>query len=386
MILLKIVNIEAIPLSYPLSKKEQYGSARGLVQARQSTLIKLTCASGTVGFGEAFGSPKTIVTIVEDIRNYFLERNVSEVPNLSHRLFNMFYHTSSKGYLVCAISGIEIAAWDAFGKILGVPVYQLLGGLARKKFMLYGSTGYITAEQPLQTLIKQAHEVNDLGLGAVKIKIGTDPEIDLERVKTVRNICGDIKLMVDINGNYTADVAIAALAKLEPYDLYWVEEPVPPYDFDGFRKIKRTYPSLCLAAGEAEYTRYGFKDLMQAHVDLLQPDLIKCGGIYEAKAIAMMAQAYNIRISPHIWGGIVGRAAAIQLMASIPFYPHSLAEPEPMFFEYDLGSNGLRDDIGTISCTVEDGWLEVNEAHGLGVELDLEKVNHYRMDRQVNVK
>ncbi|MCM3714777.1 mandelate racemase/muconate lactonizing enzyme family protein [Alkalihalobacillus oceani] len=343
----------------------------------------MTTESGVVGYGEAFGPPVVIASIIQEIQHLYIGKEVSQVPNLTGKLMNMFYHTASKGLMLCALSGVEIASYDAFGKILNVPVYNLLGGKARDRFKLYGSTGYITESKSLHTLKEQVERVKSLNLQAIKIKVGTSLQEDIARVKVVREHYPEVQLMIDINGNYTADLAIKSLENLEKYNIYWVEEPVPPYDYSGFKKIKQAFPSILLTTGEAEYTRYGFREIIQeAMVDIIQPDVTKCGGLHEAKAICMMAQTNNIRISPHIWGGVVGRAAAIQLMAATPHYPHSLAEPEAMLFEYDLGKNALRDQVGLANFQIDAGWLRVGDAPGLGVEIDEEKLTYYQVRRE----
>jgi D-galactarolactone cycloisomerase len=336
---------------------------------------------GVIGYGEAFGSPKVIVALIKDLEPFFTGVDVSALPNTVVKVMNTLYHASSKGYLVCALSGIEMAGWDAFGKTLHLPVYQLLGGKARSRFMPYASTGYITRTKGLEILKNQTEQAKALQMQAIKIKIGRNLRDDIDRVRTVREAAEEIKLLVDINGNYTADQSMRVIKELEPYNLYWVEEPVPFYDLEGLRKIKNRFGEITISTGEAEYTRYGFREIIQQGLaDVVQPDLAKCGGIYEAKAISVMAQANNIRVSPHIWGGLVGRAAAAHLMASIPFYPHSLEEPEPMLFEYDLGENALRDELGQGPLRLKDGWIELSEDAGLGVYLDDDKVSYYRID------
>lgn len=377
----KVKSIEVIPLSYPLNPK--FGHARGLNKARQSTIIKLETESGFVGYGEAFGSPKAISSIIHDLKDYFINKEPFDFPNLSTRLQNELYHVASKGLLVCALSGIEMAAWDLSGKALGVPVYKLLGGKARETLLPYASTGYFTESgDPIEILQEQVRTAQKLNLPAIKIKIGRGLKTDIERVKAVREVDGNMKLMVDINGGYTADLAIQTLRHIEEYSIYWVEEPVAPYDWKGFEKIKQACPHIPIATGEAEYTRYGFKEIIQSGlIDIVQPDISKCGGISEAKAIAAMAQANNLRISPHVWGGIVGRSATIQFMASIPYYPHAIVESEGMILEYDIGENPLRDEIGTGPLQLVNGEIEILSRPGIGVELDLEKLEHYRIDR-----
>jgi len=379
---LKIERIEIIPL---LSQLEHpYGNARGLVEGRTCTIVKLVTESGEIGYGEAFGTPLVIDNIIQDLKRFFIRKDLFSIPNTMSKVFNELYHTSAKGLLVCALSGIEMAAWDLFGKSLGLPAYNLLGGKVRDTLTPYASTGYMTATNNESDLKAQIEEVANRNFTAIKLKVGNNIKSDIQRVKMVRNHLPNIEIMVDMNGNYTADIAIRAINQLQEYDVYWFEEPLPPQDLLGYEKIKYACPEATIAVGEAEYTRYGFRGLIQNQlIDIVQPDLAKCGGITEAKAIVHMAQANNIRVSPHVWGGMVGQAAAIHFMMAIPFYPHSLEEPEPLYLEYDLGKNELREDIGETSVfRNHQGLIEVKDAPGYGVTLDEEKLVYYQIYKQ----
>lgn len=379
---MKIAKIETFPLFFQL--KKPYGNARGLVDGRTCTIVKLVTDSGEFGYGEAFGSPLVIEKIIQDLKPFFIQQDPLSIPNIMVKIFNQLYHTSSKGLLVCALSGIEMASWDLLGKRFDLPAYKLLGGKARDTLIPYASTGYMTAENNESDLKLQIEEAMSKNFTAIKIKIGRNLENDIHRVRTVRKLLPDVKIMVDMNGNYTADIAIRAIDQLQEYDVYWFEEPLPPQDLLGYEKIKFSCPKATIAVGEAEYTRYGFRELIQNQlVDIIQPDLSKCGGITEAKAIVNMAQANNIRVSPHVWGGIVGQAAAVHFMIALPFYPHSLEEPEGLYLEYDLGENKLRDDIGATSVFRNDqGLIEVKDTPGFGVELDEEKLAYYKAYKQ----
>lgn len=377
-----IKTIQFFPLQSNLHKP--YGSSRGIVSQRSCTVIKITDVDGITGYGEAFGPPLAIEEILNVMKMYFLNKDPFSIPNLMTRILNEQYHTASKGLLVCALSGVEMAVWDLLGKIIGKPVYQLLGGRVRDYLVPYASTGYFTEEEHDEDLSRQVEEIKVSNFKALKIKIGRNIKSDIKRVEYVRSKLPDIQIMVDMNGNYTADIALKVMDCLKDYNIYWFEEPLPPQDIKGYEILKSAHPSAIIAIGEAEYTRYGFRDLIQEHlVDIVQPDLTKCGGITEAKAITYMAQANNVRISPHIWGGMIGRAATAHFMLSIPYYPHSLMEPEPLYMEYDLGHNPLRDDIGITSVfRNHEGNVEVRNNPGFGVEVDEEMLQFYQISRE----
>src|SRR5699024_10597975 len=216
---LKIERIEIIPL---LSQLEHpYGNARGLVEGRTCTIVKLVTESGEIGYGEAFGTPLVIDNIIQDLKRFFIRKDLFSIPNTMSKVFNELYHTSAKGLLVCALSGIEMAAWDLFGKSLGLPAYNLLGGKVRDTLTPYASTGYMTATNNESDLKAQIEEVANRNFTAIKLKVGNNIKSDIQRVKMVRNHLPNIEIMVDMNGNYTADIAIRAINQLQEYDVYW---------------------------------------------------------------------------------------------------------------------------------------------------------------------
>ena len=129
-------------------------------------------------------------------------------------------------------------------------------------------------------------------------------------------------LIVDVNGNYTVDMALASIRAIERYDIHWLEEPLPPSDLRGYAELRARSP-IPIAAGEAHYTLRDFRPLIEGRcVDIVQPSVPTVGGLTEARRIALLAQAANLRVSPHAWGGAVGLAAALHLVASLPVTPH----------------------------------------------------------------
>ncbi len=206
----------------------------------------------------------------------------------------------------------------------------------------------------------------------VKIKIGGGPASDLDRVRIARRILGDdALLMVDINGNYTVDIALQSLRRIEPYDIHWCEEPLPPTDTRGYAELRLRSP-IRLSAGEAHYTaRWIFgRWSTRAPSTSCKPSIISGGGFGEAKAVAALAQMNNLRLSPPCWGSAVAIAAAVHFAASLPVWPHSDHVPYPMLVEYDVSENPLRDELAVNPVRLGDSGLEVPSGPGLGIDLD----------------
>ena len=372
--------IEAIPLSYPLGEGNGYGSARGTVEQRTSTLIRVESTSGMVGWGEAFGPPQTIATLISELlSDIIVGMDPFKVESLCEKNYAGLYHFGSSGLIQSAISGVDIALWDLLGRELGQPIAQLLGGFERTEVTPYASTMYITnwGQDPVEPVEAAAKE----GFTAAKIKIGRGLDDDVERVHTARKVLGDdATLMVDFNGNYRPKQAITVAKEIAPFDVYWLEEPVPPENHSGYREVSAAV-DIPVAAGEAAYARFDFADLIQERtIDIAQPDVCKCGGLSEARFIGKLATMENVQVSPHVWTGAVGIAASLQYAATIPSYPHSTNIPEPFYFEFDRAENGLRTDLLNEPFDPTDGTLEIPDSPGLGVEIDERALNKYRID------
>ncbi|MBI21388.1 MAG: hypothetical protein CL780_03980 [Chloroflexi bacterium] len=205
-----------------------------------------------------------------------------------------------RGISTRIISGIDIALWDIKAKIANMPLYKLLGGFTNM-VDAYIAGGYYEEGKGLDELSEEMRENVSLGAKAVKIKVGAlSINEDIERVKICREAIGpDVKLMVDANNAYKHYEAIEFARKAEKYDLFWFEEPVEPDDYIGQREITRS-TSIPIAAGENEYTRYGFRDMINHRaVDILQPDALIMGGVTEFMKVVALAQANDLDIAPH---------------------------------------------------------------------------------------
>jgi D-galactarolactone cycloisomerase len=348
--------------------------------ARVTTLVRVKTDEGLVGVGESFGPPLVVAAQVRELAPLFAGQDPFDRETLWARAVNGSYHYSRAGIYAAALSGVETACWDLMGQATGRPVARLLGGWSRDSVVAYASTGYFT-EDPghYRWLIEQAASE---GFRRIKIKCGNGIADDLARIDLVSEIAGpEAEVMVDLNGNYTADLALRLAAELEPRRVIWLEEPLPTEDLAGYERL-RAGTRVPLAAGEAEVLRGGFRELISRRlIDVAQPDITSSGGIGEVKAIVQLAQTWGLRYSPHVWGGGVALAAALQLCASLPSYPHVDRDAAPILFEYDRGPNALRDELLTEPIRSDGDRIPVPRRAGLGVEVDWEVVEQYRMDR-----
>lgn len=375
-----VTGVETFPLE-ALLPDDVYGTAKALGDRRVATLVKVTTSDGVAGWGEAFGPPRRVGPFLAEYGAALLgaPADITEQHILQH--LSAGYHHTTGGPHVAALSGLDIALWDARARTFGVPVGALLGGRLRDSVAAYASSGYVTPGRDLGELRAMLAGTAAEGFRAVKIKIGLGPAEDRARTRVAREVFGDDGLvLVDYNSATTAASARRSAARLADLDPYWIEEPVPPHDHDGYRALRAAgLPPV--AGGEALYTRYGFRDpIAHGLLDIVQPDLAKCGGFTEAQAIRALAAAWNLRLSPHCWGTGLAQAATLQLLSAVPDVPHGPAGGEPLLFEFDRGTNPLRE--GVLADPVRPapgGWAPIPEGPGLGVTVDEEWVRAHRL-------
>lgn len=374
---MRIKSIQFLALSVPLGSGKAYGMSKSLATGRQSTLVRLTLENGIVGYGEAWGVPAVNKAFEPLLSGYLVGTDVFASEHTFTRILARHYHFGVQGGLMWALSGIDIACKDAMGKATGLPVSQLIGGQRIAAVPCYMSGGYLT-ETPEPDYRPQIEAMAKAGHRAIKIKVGLSPASDEDRVGLARELLGDdVEILVDINSNYTLDLALDTMARIEKYRIGWLEEPLSPQDFDGYSALRKR-ALMPIATGEALYTVHDFKRLTDVGgADILQPDLSLCGGFWQARKIAELAHANHLRVSPHVWGGAVGLAAGLQFIASLPVGPHSDNIPKPILLEYDLGANPLRTELLKAPIEIRDGFAIVPKGPGLGIEIDEEAVARY---------
>nr|WP_283949589.1 mandelate racemase/muconate lactonizing enzyme family protein [Limobrevibacterium gyesilva] len=351
--------------------------SKSLATARQSTLVKLVLEDGTEGYGEAWGIPAVNLAYLPFLQGYVVGATVFDIEHVFSRILARHYHFGVQGPFMACLSGIDIAAKDATGKLLGLPVHRLIGGKRWDRVSVYASGGYIT-EDPDRDFEPQIARMAKDGHRAIKIKIGLSPASDAARVALARRIMGDdADIMVDINSNYTVDLARESISRIAQHRIGWVEEPLAPQDISGYEQLQRWSP-IPIATGEALYTAHDFKLLVDRRgVDVMQPDLSLCGGFWQGRAIASMAVLNHVRISPHVWGTGIGLAAGVHYVAAMPSNPHADNIPKPPLVEYDVGVNPLRESLLRAPLRPVDGMIAVPDAPGLGIEIDWDAVGRY---------
>ncbi|MBM3215341.1 galactonate dehydratase [Candidatus Poribacteria bacterium] len=350
-------------------------------QMRNWVFVKVeTDVEGLHGWGEASLEWKTraVVGAVEDFAPMLVGMDPARIEFLYQRMYRQsFWRMGVIG--MSAISGIEQALWDVRGKILGVPVYELLGGAVRDRVRMYTHLGggkmadvYDTQFRgETQRFVELALEVVSRGYSAVKVLL-TPPTESLSSIAdfayaersmaALRDALGDrVDIMVDCHGRHFPANAIEFCHILAPYRPFFVEEPVPPENVDALAEVRRASP-VPIATGERLVTRFGFREVFEkqaAHV--IQPDLCHCGGLWEAKKIAAMAEAYYVGVAPHNPLGPVANAAALHFALSTP----NFLIQEDMLSDVPWRWEVVRHDLKT-----ENGYWLPTDAPGLGVEVD----------------
>lgn len=379
---MKITGIQTYVLQAMLNEKG-FGWSQRVTDRRQAALCVVSTDDGIEGVGEAFyfGGPAKIAAQI--MGDGFGPLLVGKDPMDSGVLWDMLYNWTrdqgQKGVPISALSAIDIALWDIKGKRLGLPVYKLLGGAYRNRARVYATGLYEPQNVPSvkDVLVEEALGYVAAGFAGMKLKVGYGIEADMRLVRALREAIGhDLYLMVDANHAYNAPEAIRLARAMEPYDIYWFEEPVPPEDLDGYVEVKRN-SRILIAGGECEYTRYGFREIINRRaMDILQPDLCAMGGFSEMTKVIAMASAANLPVIPHVWGTNVGLAASLQLFAALPHFPERRFPAEP-FFEYDRSPHPFRDGVTRERFVMKDGYLQIPDRPGLGVALDLDFIRRF---------
>ena len=268
-----------------------------------------------------------------------------------------------KGLMFCALSAVDFALWDLKGKIFDLPLYRLLGG-SRKRVPVYASGGWTSYSD--EALVAEAKRMVGQGYRMIKVKVGVDggsnPRRDVLRVEKVREAIGpDVGLMLDANNCWSAAIAAQFANRLRDYDVMFLEEPVFADDIPGLARFKVS-TDMPLATGEHEYTKYGARDLLMHNaVDILQLDGGRAGGYTEMLKVAALAQAWNIPVAPHALEHM-----HLQFVAAVP---------NAIFVERLLLFEQLAADTFVNAPLPKDGFIEVPDLPGLGLELNMDYVN-----------
>ena len=372
-----IRDVRATWLRCPIPVDQQHVSDFGRITSFDTTIVRIEADDGLVGWGEAkagVGSSGGCRAVVAAVRDDLGPALVGQDARRLTAAWDTMYNGSRAGYAfdhgrgfpvlgrrglaVAAMSGIDMALWDLLGKSLDVPVVDLWGGPRTDTLPAYASGGWADAAGIGEQLLGYVAQ----GFGSVKMRVGVmdgDVASSVERVHAARSALGPgVGLMVDAHGTYSAPEAMRFAADVADLGLRWFEEPVNADDHAGARRV-RASTHIPIAAGESEFTRFDFRDLIEHEaVDVLQPDLAICGGPSEGRRIAALAEAHQLELAPHCWGSALSFNAGVSL---------AFASSAARIIEYSLGGNPLLREMPERAPQVVDGLVSAPTEPGFGI-------------------
>ncbi|MQA97074.1 MAG: mandelate racemase/muconate lactonizing enzyme family protein [Streptosporangiales bacterium] len=366
---MKIVDVELIQLAKDHPRPHR--NAKEARSRRVVSLVRIATDEGIDGLGEAWCAPAVAeALVVGRLRPGLLGKDPFNVEGIWRDAFDGSAMYDPKGTLVAGLSGVDMACWDIMGKATGLPVCKLLGGLNRTEIPAYASD--LHWEEDASAMARAAAGFAEQGYRTVKTHVGVDPVDDVRRVRALREAIGpDVGLMVDINTGFDRPTAIRFGRRIAEYDITWYEEPLSPMDTDGLAVV-RAATGLPIATGENEYTRWGFRELLEkGGTDVVMPDVARAGGLTELKKICAVAEAYGVVVSPHNYSSGVCSAATLHLMAAVP-------GTTPL--EWDTVDSSIGPELFVEPPVVKDGTVSVPEGPGLGVHLTDEVRARYAMN------
>ena len=352
------------------------------------TLVRIYTDAGVVGTGEAYwgaGVPE----LIERMKPFLIGENPLDIDRLfEHLVQKMSGEGSVQGVTVTAISGIEVALHDVVGKILEVPAYQLLGGKYRDKVRVYCDCHTTDEADPEACADEAERVVEELGYDALKFDLDVPSGHEKDRAnrhlrnseirhkaEIVEAVTERVKDRADVSFDchwtFSAGSAKRLAAAIADYDVWWLEDPVPPENHDVQREVTESCPTTPIAAGENVYRKHGHRRLLEEQaVDIIAPDMPKVGGMRETRKIADMADTYYVPVAMHNVASPVATMASAHVGTAIP---NSLAVE---YHSYQLGwwEDLVQEDV------IEDGYIEIPEEPGLGVTLDMDVVEEKMVD------
>ena len=365
------------PIANPMSYYEKYKARRSTwgKDVVGSVIVEIELSNGMTGAGVSLGHEPACFIIEHHFSRFLEGQDPLNIEYLWDVMWRSSINYGRKGLTIQAISAVDLALWDCAGKLRNEPVYKLLGGKTKGKLPCYA-----TCFDPLAA--------KNLGFVGAKFPLPYGPadgdegmKKNLERIRQIRETVGpDFPLMIDCYMALTVGYTLKLLELIQPYNIKWVEEHLPPDQYSGYAEVKKRNPSTCLlTCGEHEYTRWGFKLLLdQQCADVLQPDVQWCGGLTEARRIVALGSAYNVPIIPH--GSSV---YSYHLQYAFPNLPMS----EFVFLSYDGASIspyfGLFFDDEPLP---KDGWIDLDpNKSGFGVTLNKKNLRRpYDRSREIN--
>jgi L-alanine-DL-glutamate epimerase-like enolase superfamily enzyme len=373
---MKITDVEVVNLRFEYPHGEGYQTKRGRTTGGLTSLVSVSTSQGLNGIGPVYTHPDLLRIIVEEhLKPFLIGRDPRHTEELWAKLYRLTQWYGRKGVGVSAVGGVDTALWDIRGKAEGKPLWRLLGGTT-PSVAAYGSGLLWEADPLMQT--GRAAELRRRGFTRVKTRTGVNQEYDRAVVDAViKGIGPGGEVMVDGSHRYPLKEAIAFAEFLGERNIVWFEEPFSPGDIESYCALRKVSP-VPIAAGENEFGVEGFRELFHRQaIDIAQPDVSRVGGITECLRIAALAQEYDIIIAPHTWSDAVTIIANSHVVASVP---------GAMTVEVNQTGNPLVEELIDPPLRIENGKLLLPDGPGLGIELQPEALEKYRMDRHQHVK
>ena len=351
-------------------------------KAKNLCFVKIETDEGIYGWGECYTQSDRDVQItahVDQLRRYLIGRDPTNIKHFTQMAFDDFAGRRGSMDYYCAISGLEHAMWDIAGKAYGAPVHKLIGGACRDKIRVYAN-GWSGGNPTPDSLAERASEVIEAGFTALKFDpipgrwrtyVSKDVEdAAVENVRAVREAVGpDVDILVEMHRRLAPMHAVRIAHEIERYRPFWYEEPILAENIPALASVRQKI-NIPVVTGEELYTKFEFREVFEKQAaDILNPDVCNVGGILELKEIAAMAEPYFVVISPHNFNSTtVGLAATIQVSAAIPNF---------LITEYFVNLEELGRDIAKNPFEVKDGYIQIPDAPGLGIDLDEERLAAY---------
>ena len=344
--------------------------------------VKVETDEGIYGWGEAYTQSDRDVQVtahIDQMRRYLIGRDPRNIKHFLQWSYDDFAGRRGAMDFWCAVSGIEHALWDITGKKADMPVHMLIGGACRSKIRVYAN-GWGGGNASPEALADQARDIVEMGFTAMKFDpipgpwrtfVSKDVEdAAIENVRAVREAVGpDVDILVEMHRRLAPMHARRIGREIERYRPFWYEEPVLAENIDALAAVKRDV-NIPIVTGEELYTKFEFREVFEKQAaDILNPDVCNVGGILELKEIAAMAEPYYVVVSPHNFNSTtLGLAATIQVSAAIPNF---------LITEYFVNLEDFGRDIAKNPFEVKDGYIDVPDTPGIGIDLDEDALAKY---------
>ena len=353
--------------------------------------VKVETDSGLYGWGEATLEYKelTVQAAIHDLESYLIGKDPHNIEAFRHDCYRDAYWRGGP-VLMSALAGVEMALWDIKGKALGVPCYQLLGGKVRDSVPIYVNGWFSPAKTPDEFAEKAKEVAAKKFLGCKWDPFGKawqqiskhDLNSAMECIAKVAEVVGeDVQLLIEGHGRFDIPTAVKIGRRLEEFDIFWFEEPIPPDDKEGMKQVKDRV-RVSIAAGERLYNRYEYRQFFELGCsDYIQPDISHAGGLFEMRMLGAEAEARHIGFCPHNPSGPVANAATLQLAACVPNF---------VMLEMMMTDVPYRAEICDEDLTIKGGRMVIPDRPGIGIDLNEKELlkhpyirtelRHYRGD------